>query len=230
MGIFTRLRDIISSNINSMLEKAEDPQKLIKLMIQEMEDTLVEIKASCAGAMAARKRVQRALEEARSRGDGWADKAGLAVEKGRDDLAREALIEKRRYRERADALQRELEQCDALVQQYQDDIMQLENKLADAREKQRVLVQRHVHARRKKRVEQEIRRIDTTDAFVRFEQFENRIERMEAEADLVNMHRRASLEEQFAALETDEEIEAELQGLKDAAGGPKAQERRSAER
>lgn len=97
--------------------------------------------------------------------------------------------------------------------------MQLEDKLAGAREKQRVLVQRHIHARRKKRAEQEIRRVETTDAFIRFEQFENRIERMEAEADLVNLARKPTLEEQFARLEGDEEIEEELQILKDAAAG-----------
>ncbi len=219
MGIFTRMRDIVSSNINAMLDKAEDPEKLIKLMIQEMEDTLVEIKASCAGAMATRKKVERAMEEARTRAEQWGGKAELAVARGRDDLAREALVEKRRYRERAEALERELEQCDALVGQYQDDIMQLEDKLVGAREKQRVLVQRHIHARRKKRAEQEIRRVETTDAFIRFEQFENRIERMEAEADLVNLARKPTLEEQFARLEGDEEIEEELQTLKDAAAG-----------
>jgi phage shock protein A len=220
MGIFTRLRDIISSNINAMLEKAEDPEKLIKLMIQEMEDTLVEIKASCAGAMATSKKVQRAMEEARARADGWAEKAALAVEKGRDDLAREALAEKRRYRERAESLERELEQCDALVRHYHDDIMQLEDKLAAAREKQRVLVQRHIRARRKRRAEEEIRRIDTTDAFMRFEQFENRIERMEAEGELVNLGRRQALEDEFDGLEGDEEIEEELQALKDVSHGP----------
>ncbi len=219
MGIFTRMRDIISSNINAMLEKAEDPEKLIKLMIQEMEDTLVEIKASCAGAMATTKKVERAETEARTRADQWAAKARLAVEKGRDGLAREALLERRRYAERADSLACELGECSDLVEQYQNDIMQLEDKLAGAREKQRVLVQRHIHARRKRRAEEEIRRMDTTDAFARFEQFENRIERMEAEAHLVNVSRKPTLEEQFAQLEGDEELEEELQALKDECQG-----------
>jgi phage shock protein A len=226
MGIFTRLRDIISSNINAMLERAEDPQKLIKLMIQEMEDTLVEVKASCAGAMANAKKVERAAERARQHAERWADNARLAVEKERDDLAREALVEKARYRDRADALERELDQLNALVAQYKDDIMQLEEKLAGAREKQRVLVQRHIHARGRKQAEQGIRRLDTSDAFVRFEQFENRIERMEAEADLVNYGRKPALEEEFARLEGDEEIEKELQALKQNARGarPDAQD------
>jgi len=216
MGIFTRLRDIISSNINTMLERAEDPEKLIKLMIQEMEDTLVEIKASCAGVMASKKKVERDLNAVEDRAQQWADRACMAVDKGRDDLAREALVEKRRYTWRAEALRDEAGRFDALVEQYQDDIMQLEDKLSAAREKQRVLVQRHIHAGSRKKAQKDIRRVDTTDAFVRFEQFENRIERMESEADLVNYGRKPSLEEEFAGLEGDEEIESELDELKAA--------------
>ena len=138
MGIFTRVRDIISANINSMLDKAEDPEKLVKLMIREMEDTLVEVKASCAGAMATKKKVQRESEKAAENANAWEQKAELAIEKGRDDLAREALVEKKRYTERGDALESELEQCDGLVGQYQGDISQLEEKLDAAREKQRM--------------------------------------------------------------------------------------------
>ena len=91
MGIFTRFRDIVSANINAMLDKAEDPEKLIKLMIREMEDTLVELKASCAQVMANSKRAQRQLDEARSKRQYWAKNAELAVNKGRDDLAREEI-------------------------------------------------------------------------------------------------------------------------------------------
>jgi phage shock protein A len=213
MGIFTRVRDII----NSMLDKAEDPEKLIRLMIQEMEDTLVEIRASCADVMAAAKKVQRAREGCRSKAEQWAQRAQLAIGKGREDLAREALLEKRRYYERADSLEKETQASASIVEQYQADITQLEEKLSAAREKQRILVQRHAHAQKKKRAQMDIRRMETSDAFIRFEQFENRIERMEAEADLVNFGRKSSLESQFDDLEGGEEIEKELQDLKDAA-------------
>jgi len=224
MGIFTRVRDIISSNINSMLDKAEDPEKLVKLMIREMEDTLVEIKASCAGTMATKKKIQRELERARENGATWADKAQLAVDKGREDLAREALVEKRRYSDRAASLEQELEQCDHLVSQYQSDITQLEEKLNSAREKQRVLVQRHVHAQGRMRAEQNIRKLDTSNAMVRFDTFEERIERMETDAELVNYGRKPSLEEQFRRLEDDEDIEKELEGLKARRGPQGGQE------
>ena len=214
MGIFSRMSDIISSNINSMLDKAEDPEKLVKMMIREMEDTLVEIKASCAGAMATKKRVQRELNTANERAREWGEKAQLAVDKGREDLAREALMEKKRYTEKVESLEKELEQCDALVNQYQSDIQKLEDKLSSARERQRVLVQRHIHAKGKKRAEEGIRKVDTSDAMVRFERFENRIERMEAEADLVNMGRKPNLEDEFNRLKTDDSIDKELQELK----------------
>lgn len=219
MGIFTRVRDIVSANINAMLDSAEDPEKLVKLMIHEMEDTLVEIKAACAGVMATKKRVSRALDEAQAKARSWSDKASLAVDKGREDLAREALLEKRRHLERVETLEKEGAQTEVLIEQYQQEIVQLEDKLRAAREKQRLLVQRHIHARGRKRAQEDIRRFDTSDAFVRFEQFENRIERMEAESGLVNYGRKPALEEEFARLEGDEDIEKELAALKAKATG-----------
>lgn len=214
MGIFSRFRDIINSNISVMLDKAEDPEKLIKLMIREMEDTLVEIKASCAGVMANSKKAQRQMEEVRSRGKYWEERATLAVTKSRDDLAREALVEKRRYADRAEALLQESINLDALVEQYQDDIRQLEEKVESAREKQRILVQRHIRANRKKRAQEEIRRFDSSEAILKFEDLQNRIERMEAEADLVNFGRKPSQEAEWEGLLVDEEIEKELESLK----------------
>ena len=214
MGIFTRFRDIISSNINAILDKAEDPEKLIKLMIREMEDTLVEIKAACAGAMASSKKAQRQLDTLHDRIRYWEEKAGLAVKKGRDNLAREALVEKRRYARRMDSLENELAEHNLLVEQYQADIRQLEDKLKSARGKQRLLVQRHIHANRKRRAQEEIRRVDSSEAMLKFDELENRIERMEAEADLVNFGKKTVLEAEFDALGVDEEIEKELQALK----------------
>jgi phage shock protein A len=214
MGIFTRFRDIVSSNISVMLDKAEDPEKLIKLMIREMEDTLVELKASCAGTMAGGKKIERQIGEVQGRVEYWEEKAPLAVSKGRDDLAREALMQKRKYAERAKGLERELKEHEVLIEEYQEDIRQLEDKLASAREKQRVLVQRHIHADRKKRAQEDIRRIESTEAIYRFDDLENRIERMEAEADLVNYGKGPALEAEFEALGVDEEIEKELNALK----------------
>ena len=223
MSIFSRFRDIVNSNINSMLDQAEDPEKLVRLMIQEMEDTLIDLKASCAGAIAARKKVGRSLDELVGRVSNWEKKAKLAVEKGREELAREALLEKRRANEGTGALEKETLQLDEVIRNYQADITQLEEKLTTAREKQRVLVQRHIHAQHKTRAQETIRRSETSDALLRYEQFEARVERMEADADLVNYGRKPSLEEQFAQLERDEDIEKELAALKNASQKPEGQ-------
>ncbi|TVM16622.1 phage shock protein A [Oceanidesulfovibrio indonesiensis] len=214
MGIFTRFKDIVSANINAMLDRAEDPEKLIKLMVREMEDTLVELKAACAATMADRSRAARELADVQERVDTWSARAELAVQKGRDDLAREALMEKRRHQERADHLEEELTKLDALVEQSQDDIQALEEKLEIAQEKKRLLVQRHIRANSQKRANEDIRRADSQDAILRFEQFEQRIERMEAEAEMSRPRRRSSLEEEFAKLESDGDIEEELKNMK----------------
>lgn len=214
MGIFSRFRDIISSNINSMLDNAEDPEKMIKLMIYEMEDTLVEIKTSCAKVMASIKGVQRQLTEAKDKASDWAGKAQLAVSKEREDLAREALLEKRKFDNRVESVESALAEHNTLFSKYQEDIRQLEEKIQKAKEKKTILAQRHLHAKTKMKAEQDIRRIDSSEAMMKFDQIENRIDRMEADADLVNFGKKSSLEEKFDALKGDDEIENELAKLK----------------
>jgi phage shock protein A len=183
-------------------------------MIREMEDTLVEIKAACAGAMASSKKVQRQLGTIEDRAAYWEDKAELAVAKGRDDLARDALVEKRRYTSRTEDLENELTEHDMLIDRYQDDIRQLEEKLKSARDKQRILVQRQIHASRKRKAQEEIRRVDSSEAMLKFDDLQNRIEHMEAEADLVNYGKKSTLEDEIERLSVDDEIEKELQALK----------------
>ncbi len=215
MGIFTRARDIISSNVNAMLDKAEDPDKLVRMMVREMEDTLIEVKASCAGAMATKRNVERELGVVRERTAEWERKAQLAVSKGREDLAREALVERRRLVARTEALEDELNRCDELLDQYQTDITQLEEKLEGVREKERVLVQRHIHAQKKIRAQRDIRRVDTSDALSRFENFELRLDQLEAEGEMVNFGRTNKLNDEFALLEGgDTEIDEQLEALK----------------
>lgn len=214
MGIFTRFRDIVNSNINAMLDHAEDPEKLIKMMIREMEDTLVELKASCAAVIANQKKIQRRADDARSREALWEERAQLAVSRGRDDLAREALMEKKRFSQMGEALDRELAQHGELLDQYRDDIGQLEDKLHKAKEKQHMLIQRHIRARRAKQAQQEIRRMDNYETIAKFEELESRIDRMEAEADLINPISKSTLDATFDKLVVDDDIEKELSRLK----------------
>jgi len=154
------------------------------------------------------------LEELQDRVRYWEEKAELAVKMGRDNLAREALIEKRKFSGRTESLENELSEHDLLIAQYQNDIRQLEEKLKSARDKQRMLVQRHIHAQSKIRAQKEIQRIDSSETVMKFGELENRIERMEAEADLVNYGSKTTLEEELERLSVDEEIENELQALK----------------
>lgn len=219
MGIFSRARDIVSSNINAMLDRAENPEKLIQLMIQEMEDTLVEIKASCASAMAADKKARVALDMCREKADQWAQRAEMAVSKGRENMAREALAEKRSMLEQAEMVEREANKTREIVDGYQVEIRLLEEKLAVARDKRRLLVQRHTAASDKIKARQEVRRFETADAMMRFDKLESRIDRMEAEAELVDYGLKPTLEEEFGRLVQDEEIERELAELKAKAAG-----------
>lgn len=218
MGIFSRFKDIINSNLNSMLDNAEHPEKMIRLIIREMEDTLIELKAACAGVMAEKKKIFRKLEEVEGKIEHWTNNAKLAVEKGKDELAREAIMEKQRFTRHRESLEKELQEMGALILQYQEDIAQLEDKLKSAREKQRVLAQRHIHAQRRKTAQEDIRKMDSTETIIRFDEYENKIERMEAEADLVNFAAKPSLEEEFEKLTRDEEIEKELNSIKAEVG------------
>lgn len=214
MGVFARVRDIFSANVNSMLDKAEDPEKMVRLMIREMEDALIEVKASLAGLMAARRKVERDIAETGARAQDWEAKAELAVDKGREDLAREALLERRRYAERTNGLNAELAHLDALAEQARGDMATIQDKLKTVRERERLLVQRHKTAHRRVQTQQTIRRAATADILARFERFEGEIERVEAAADLVNHGRKPTLEDSFAAMERDASIERELDAIK----------------
>ena len=214
MGVFTRLKDIINSNLNAMLDAAEDPDKLIRLMIQEMEDTLVEVKANCAGAIAARKRAERAVTSAETAIVTWEERARLAIEKGREDLAREAIRERRRLEDLRDAHAKEATGCDEVVARYKEDIAAVEAKLVDARQRHRLLVQRHKRAKTHERTRGVIERVTRYDAVTKFDQLEQRIERMEAFQEIDPDLQKPSLEEAFAALKEADAIEEELARLK----------------
>lgn len=219
MGVFSRFKDIVSSNLNSLLDKAEDPKKLIRLMIQEMEETLVELKAGCAKAMADRKTLDRELAGASSLAATWEERAALAVDKGRDDLAREALAERRRFLDRADALHAEAARLDELIIQAREDMGRLDEKLAAARDKQRLLVSRHARASARLRAGDKARPVDNGEAMLRFDQFERRIERLEAEAELSAPRASSGLEREFATLAGGEAVERELAALKQRKSG-----------
>jgi len=216
MGIFSRLGDIINSNINSMLDKAEDPEKMIRLMIQEMEDTLVDLKSSCAAKMAARSEIERDRNELTERIERWETRAILAIEKKRDNLAKEALLEKKQYQSQLEFAQKDLEDYNSLIEECKINIGQLESKLEEVTQRHKMLIQRGIHAAEKKKARHLVSTAAGTRAMMRFGELESRIERIEADADLAGSTQ--SLEKEFSKLESDGIIERELEKLKQTLG------------
>jgi phage shock protein A len=219
MGIFTRFSDIVNSNINALLEKAEDPEKMVRLIIQEMEDTLVEVRSAAARAIADRKQLDRHLAEARREGDDWARKAELAVRKGRDDLARAALSEKARADQRVTSLDDQCAQVEEALARLNDDMARLQEKLADAKTRQKAMVMRHRTAGHQLEMRRQIHESKIDDALVRFEQFERKLEDVEGRVEAYDLGQRRDLGREFASLEAGDSVEAELNALKQRLGG-----------
>ena len=224
MGIFSRFSDIVNANINAVLEKAEDPEKIIRLMIQEMEDTLVEIRSAAAKCIADRKELTRHIAHLENENLEWARRAELAVRRDREDLARAALVEKQAIADQVEHMQGELENLDGQLEKFNADITQLQGKLTDAKTRQRSIVIRHKTATSQLSARKHIHSDRLDEMLYRFESAERRIDRVESEAEAVAMGRGANLADEIAGLEGDDRVEAELEKLKTQVGGKKEEE------
>ena len=214
MGMFSRFTDIINANINSMLDKAEDPEKMIKLIIQEMEETLVEVRSTAAKQIAEKKTVLRNIRDMESRVANWQEKAELALRKNREDLAKSALIEKQSCTQRLVELNEELEQFDVYLTAVQQDSQRLQDKLTEAKRKQEAYAirQQSAEVRLKVREKAAVHNID--EAINKFERYQQKIDRVEAEVEAYDMTSAKDLNSQFRELENDDNIEKELEQLK----------------
>ena len=218
MGIFSRFADIINANLNSILDKAEDPAKMIRLIIQEMEDTLVEVRTTSARTIAEKKELQRKINKIISDVENWQQKAELAISKGREDLAKAALLEKKRLTEMVDIMVSELSTADATLDQLNAEIGQLQEKLQDAKSRQSGLEMRHKTATSRLKVRGHLYSNDASDAMDRFERYERKLDDIEGNVDAQGMGRKQTLAEEIEGLEDDEKLNDELAELKKKMG------------
>lgn len=214
MGIFSRTRDIIAANVTDLLDKAEDPAKMIRMIIMEMEETLVEVRASAARTIADQKEMRRTILKLDQAQATWAEKAELALSKGREDLAKAALLEKQKMSGSGAQLQAEVDLLDEQLSHYEGDIQKLESKLREARTRQSALLSRLETANNRVRMRSLLRGPKVDEAFSRFEIMERRVDYAEGQVDALGLGETKSLEMQIADLRTDDAVEAELAALK----------------
>lgn len=214
MGIFSRLTDIVNSNLNSILDRAEDPEKLIRLVIQEMEDTLVEVRSSTVRTIAERKEIERKLSQLGREMDEWQRKAELALSRDRDDLAKGALVAKSKIAEQIDVLEHQLVHIEEALAKSSEDISRLQEKLTDAKKREKAIVLRHKSAASRLKVNTQIHDDRINDAFARFEQVERNLDELEGRAESLDIGRRKTLAEEFSDFEASTKVEQELADLK----------------
>ena len=218
MGIFSRLADIVNSNINAILDNAEDPQKIMRLIIQEMEETLVEVRATAARGIAEKKDVERRLARLADAQSEWERKAEVALRRGREDLSKAALIEKARLGETVKALTQERDALTTALAQGEADIAKLEAKLRDAKTRQKTMEARHETASNRLKARKQVYDSRADDAFARFEAFERRIDEKEGQAEAYELGKPRTAADELADLEADAAIEDELKALKERLG------------
>jgi phage shock protein A len=214
--IFTRTRDIIAANMTDLLDRSEDPARMIRMIINEMEETLVEVRATAARSIADIKEMRRACNRLDDLQHGWTEKAELALEKGREDLARAALGEKQKAAEMAESLHAEVSQIEQVLRGYEADIQRLQAKLAEARARQNAIACRFESAMTRARTSEVLHGSRTEEAFAKFELLERRADFAEGRADALALTGPKSLEEEIAELRSADMVDAELDALKAA--------------
>jgi phage shock protein A len=213
MGIFSRFTDIINSNINNLLDKAEDPAKMVRLIIQEMEDTLVEVRSSSAKMLADKKELTRRVARFENEAEQWQIKAELALSKDREDLARAALIEKKKSSANAQTLLQDLMHTEEHILKLQSEISQLQDKLADAKSRQKAIIIREKTVNSRLKVKKNIDSNKVDDALSRFDRYERKIDDLEGQVESYDLGSK-SLADEIAELESDDKVDDELASLK----------------
>jgi phage shock protein A len=213
MGIFSRFSDIVNSNINALLDKAEDPEKMVRLIIQEMEDTLVEVRSSSAKTIAEKKELQRVVNRLEEEVADWQAKAELALSKEREDLARSALIERQKASDQAQAVAADISNLDEHISKLQDEVGQLQEKLADAKARQKSMLMRQKTVSSRLEVKKTLDSNRINDAMYKFERYEQKIDTLEAQVEAYDLGKK-TLKDEFAELAAQDKIDSELAELK----------------
>ena len=214
MSIFSRMTDIIHSNINSLLDKAEDPAKMVRLMIQEMEDTVVEVRATAVKSIADKKNIARRLTKLEAAAEEWQEKAEFALSKKREDLARAALVAKRKLNDQAEHLRVELAAVEESLAKYDDDLAKLQNKLNEAKAKKKALEIRMSAASKRATMRRTLNDGRIDEAMARYATLERRIDELEADAEAYDLGKERTLEDEFADLAAENGVEDELAAIK----------------
>lgn len=213
MSIFNRLSDIINSNISSLLDKAENPEKMIRMVIQEMEETLVEVRSGTAKVIAEKKTLTRRADQLKKQAQDWEGKAELALSKGREDLAKAALMEKANINSSVEITEKDLLKLDETLDKLSVEIEQLQAKLNDARARQKTIVMRTTATESRLNVNRQLHSYSIDNAMNKFEYYEKKIDQMEGQMDSIHIEKRG-LQSEFDELEREESIDQELENLK----------------
>jgi len=213
MSIFTRLTDIINSNISLLLDKAENPEKMIRMVIQEMEETLVEVRSGTAKVIAEKKTLHRRCDQLRKQAEDWQHKAELAMSKDREDLAKAALLERATINATASILEEEMHKLDETLNKLSVEIEQLQAKLNDARARQKTIVIRTTATQSRVNVNKQLHNYSIDNAMNKFEYYEKKIDLMEGQVDSMYMEQKG-LQSEFEQLASQEKIDQELQAIK----------------
>ncbi|MFT6732318.1 MAG: phage shock protein A [Polaribacter sp.] len=214
MGIFTRFADIINSNINSLLDKAEDPEKLIRLIVQEMEDTLVEVRTASARTIADKKELTRRIGHLNNEASEWENKAELAITKGREDLAKGALLERNKSADVAAELTVDLDKLESELSRLTNEVSQLQEKLNDARARQKALLMRHKTTSSRLKVKKTMYENTGGIAITKFDRFERKLDDLESEVESYDLAQNRTLADEINDLEKEEAIDEQLAALK----------------
>ena len=214
MGLIDRIARVVRANINDLIGKAEDPEKILEQTVLEMQEDLIQLRQAVAGAIATKKRTERDVNNAQSNADSWHSRAQLALQKGDENLAREALTRRKSYLDTAKAMEAQLETQNAIINKLKQDLRTLESKIAEARTKKDLYIARARSAQASVKMNEMMDKFNPSGSLRAFERMEEKVLQLEARSEAIGQLEANDLEKKFASLEASSDIDAELAAMK----------------